>query len=145
MCPINAGCWQGRPKELFDHFSIRHSRLIKIYNSTQKEISFTFESEQTVFEYSTILDYGKVFTIQLARNHRKGIACYGATNLEPFDTSAYECMIEFELGNGQRTTTILNFTQSNNTTRERRNVLPTYDLPVDLGDRSYAIILNEKP
>ncbi|KAK9886153.1 hypothetical protein WA026_014941 [Henosepilachna vigintioctopunctata] len=148
VCLDNACCWKGRPKELFDHFSIQHSHLIRIYDSNLKEISVMIESEPVVFEFNTILAFGKVFAVYLARNHRRGIFCYIATNMEPFNTADYECMIEFRLGNDRTTTTTLNMTQSNNTMIEKIYEIPQYgadELPFDPIHRNYSIIIMKKP
>ncbi|KAK9886154.1 hypothetical protein WA026_014942 [Henosepilachna vigintioctopunctata] len=128
FCPNIACCWKGRSKELFDHFLFYHPHWIKIYDLNIREITYSIESERAAYEFKTILAFGNVFAIHLARNHRTGLFCYIATNMEPFDIADYECMIEFSWGKGQTSTTILKLTQSNNTMREKIYDLPQQDL-----------------
>ncbi|KAK9880373.1 hypothetical protein WA026_010257 [Henosepilachna vigintioctopunctata] len=144
MCPEIACRWQGRPKELFDHFSIHHPDFIEIYDSNQKEIYFATESQHASFDFYVILGFGKVFTVQLARIHRTGMLCYIATNVEPFNTADYECIIEVLLENGRTTRTILNLTQSDNTMREKIWEIPPHHLPFDFEGRNCRIILKKK-
>ncbi|KAK9871076.1 hypothetical protein WA026_011358 [Henosepilachna vigintioctopunctata] len=147
-CPYKCA-WRGRPKQLIVHLKIHHADLtkIKIYGLDTTQISLQIASDTSSYHFNTIIAFGKVSAVCLIKDSVTKTLCYIATNMETFDTARYEWRLDFLYQNGQKTTKVLNVTQSNNKTREKFYALPRHELPFDAIDEidDIGIFVIEKP
>ncbi|KAK9885032.1 hypothetical protein WA026_009257 [Henosepilachna vigintioctopunctata] len=143
-CPHDCCWWEGKPTELFEHYSVFHAPFVRLLYSRQEKIVHSTVIGDCLDERNIIFAFGKVFCFNFFRDPGNQSFHFTATNMVPLDTEDYEMIVDFRHECGWKTIYTIDFTQSTNTMRETINYWPRRKLAYDETSSNYNIIIMEK-